>query len=192
MWGRAKEQPPAVWSHHILAHGDQFAFPKNKQNGSEVASGHSSAFLSSSWKHPETIWIKGVDRTPTCAHTAVTALHTFIIKNHTLQDCPVLQQKQNPFASSSCPKNKKKPSPLACTGCPLHHKKGPKIRVSFMVQQVPGCKRGIWISDMPNSLEFLSFQYSCALLPFEQSFLLILFCTSLLHFSFWYQWTASG
>lgn len=32
-----------------------------------------------------------------------------------------------------------------------------------MVRQVPCCKGGTWISDIPNSLEFLWFQYSCSL-----------------------------
>lgn len=85
--GGSKEAAPAVWSHHILAQRDQFAFPKNKQNG------HSSA-VSSSWKHPQTTQIEGVDKTPTCAHTALTALHTFIIKKKKItelqQNCPVL------------------------------------------------------------------------------------------------------
>lgn len=111
--GWAKKRPPAVWSHRVLAHGNHFAFPKNEQNSSEVASDYNSAYVFSLWKHSETIGVKGIDKTPTCTHaSSYRSPHIYYWKSYMLQNCPVTAPKAKPICFPLLFKELKNPSPL--------------------------------------------------------------------------------
>lgn len=105
-----------------------------------MASDHSSAYGSCSWKHPESIRIEGVTRHPR-VHTRHLQLSThLLLKNHTTElSCTAA--KANPICFQLLSKEPKNPSPLACMRCPLHHKEGAKIRIYFLaVMQEHECQ----------------------------------------------------